>query len=82
MAHQQTSFRLLDLPAELRNRIYEFTFADSTTLCARYHDGNDANVIHITSLGDRTPGLPSILKANRQLRSQTRLIFSTTTFVF
>ena len=63
-----TQFRFLDLPAELRNRIYSLVLTD----CDR---------VTITPETKRTTGYPAITKISRQVRNEVLSVFySSATF--
>lgn len=67
-------FRLLDLPPELRNRIYEYVFECSTTGVISAGPGL-WSFIHVDKSGNKIFKLPPILDVSRQIRSETLALF-------
>lgn len=66
--------RLLDLPPELRNRVYGFVFAGSTT--GIFSVGPSLwSFIHVDNIGNKIFKLPSIFRVNRQIRSEALALF-------
>lgn len=64
-----TQFRFLDLPAELRNRIYKLTFSQEFVVQ--------------TKCAATTKNCPAIAEVSRQIRHEALpLFYSTTTFIF
>lgn len=63
---KEQPFRLLDLPAEIRNRIYEHLIWLSTQRVTRYNGLNGFISLH---------PLPSLTRASKQLRQESLPIF-------
>lgn len=71
--HDQFFFPL-DLPPEIRNVIYEYVFAGSTTTVLSQPRGH-CLVKHITSDHLHRFGMPALLQVSKQLRSEATGIF-------
>lgn len=78
------TFRFLDLPAELRNKIYHFTFLDTTTTLSKRprSKGGKHYMTHTLASGLKATGPPGLTHTNKQLRFEAVGFFlSTSTFV-
>lgn len=77
----EAPFRLLDLPAELRNEIYRLAFEDSTTMLHPDPIKPNFRSIYIALPAQTLPRYPGILGANNQIHSECKLIFYTTSTI-
>lgn len=69
-------FRLLDLPPELRNTIYEYAFQGSTTTVKKKSGAQKKMVFkYIDANGRWSTGLPGILGSKKQVRDEALGIF-------
>lgn len=77
-------FPFFELPPELRNRVYEFTFAESTTTISTSKTYK-LRVTYTSSprnTRNKSEGLPGLLHASSQLRAESAFVFySTTEFI-
>lgn len=79
--HQEEFFYFLDLPPEIRNHIYEYIFADSTTTIQTPAHGKQPLIKHTISDNVDRFGLPALLEANRQIGSEAIGVFYANTTI-
>lgn len=72
---QEQAFRFLDLPPELRNRIYGDVFHGGSCKIDYSPGRVELNITYTTSDATELAGSPGIITTNKQIYAETRLNF-------